>query len=120
MEILKVVNLAVIFLLEVCLLVIFGLWGFTTGDSLGLKVLLGIGTPALVAVFWGMFMAPKARRRFPSPWHQVAQVVIFGIATFALAGAGQQTLAIIFAVVFAITFILRLVWKQSAASMVKQ
>jgi len=115
MELLKSVNLVVTFLLELCLVVAFGYWGFTTGDALWLKILLGIGTPALAAVLWGLFMAPRAARRLPSPWHEIGQVVFFGLGTLALYAAGQPTLAILFAVVFAVNLVLRLVWKQSAA-----
>lgn len=115
MQAIKGANLAVTFILELCLLVAFGYWGFTTGDSLWLKILLGIGTPVLAAVLWGLFMAPKAARRLPSPWHEIAQVVFFALGTAALYAAGQPTFALLFAVVFAVNFVLRLVWKQSAA-----
>lgn len=117
MEILKGANLVVSFLLELCLLVAFGYWGFVTGDALWLKLVLGIGVPVLVAVVWGLFMAPKAARPLPRPWHDVAEVVLFGLGILALFAAGQATLAIVFAVVFAINFVLRLIWKQSAASL---
>lgn len=111
MEILKGANLALAFLWELCLLVAFGYWGFVTGDALWLKLLLGIGLPVLVAVVWGLFMAPKAARRLSRPWHEVAEVALFGLGALALFAAGQPTLAILFAVVFAINFVLRLVWK---------
>lgn len=119
MEMLKGVNLAVTFILELCLLVAFGYWGFMAGYVPRLKIELAIGMPVVVVIFWGLFMAPKAVWRLPSPWHEIAEVVIFALGTIALFAAGQTTLAILFAVVFAINFVLRLVWKQSAASLAR-
>ncbi len=110
---LKGANLALAFILELCLLAAFGYWGFTTGDSLLMKIGLGIGVPLLAAVVWGIFMAPKAVRPLRAPLHQIIECVIFGLAFVALYVAGQPTLAIIFAIVFVINLVLRIVWKQT-------
>ena len=77
-----------------------------------MQLLLGIGTPILVAVLWGIFMSPRAARPIAPPLHQIAELVIFGLGIVALYAAGQTTLAFIFAIVFAINFILRLVWRD--------
>ena len=60
MDALKSINLAVRFLLELCVLAAVGYWGFKTSSGWFLKILLGIGAPLLIAVIWGMFGAPKA------------------------------------------------------------
>lgn len=112
MEIVKGANLALAFVLELCLLVAFGYWGFVTGGNLPLQILLGIGTPLLVAVVWGVFMAPKAIRPLPPRPHRVVEVILFALGTAALYAAGQSTLALIFAAVFVMNFGLRLLWKQ--------
>ena len=112
MTIAKGANLALAFFLELCMLVAFGYWGFTTGSSLPLQILLGIGAPVLAAVFWGIFMAPKAVRPLPRMAHKVAELVIFGLAIVALYAAGQPMLAAIFAALFAVNFVLGLVWNQ--------
>ena len=112
MEIVQGANLALSFILELCLLAALGYWGFVTGDSVLMKIVLGIGAPLLAAVVWGIFMAPKAVRPLNAPLHQIIECVIFGVAFIALYVAGQPTLAIIFAIVFAINFVLRIVWKQ--------
>lgn len=39
-------------------------------------------------------------------------MIIFGLATVALFTTGQTTLAVIFAVVYVVNVVLRLVWKQ--------
>jgi hypothetical protein len=57
---LKSINLGVRFLLELCMLAAVGYWGFKTSSGWLLKTLPGIGTPLLIAVIWGSFVAPKA------------------------------------------------------------
>ena len=113
MSILKSANLALSFFLELCLLAAFAVWGFSTGSGLSIQLLMGIGAPVLVAVLWGLFMAPKAYRPLQPPLHQIAELIIFGLAFVALYAAGQPTLTLIFAIVFAINFILRLVWRDA-------
>ena len=63
MEAIKGLNLGVRFLLELCILVILGYWGFKTGGQTITKILLGIGSPILFAVVWGAFLAPKSSMR---------------------------------------------------------
>lgn len=58
MDVLKLLNLALRFLLELCLLAAVGYWGFKTQSGLLMKILFGIGLPVLIAVLWGTFLAP--------------------------------------------------------------
>lgn len=109
---LKLANLALSFVLELCLLVALGYWGFETGTSPFAKVALGIGAPLLAAIIWGVFMAPRASVPLPEPWHLVLAVVLFGAAAAALYVAGHPTLAWVLALVFVINRILIYVWQQ--------
>ncbi len=60
MDLLKMLNLGLRFFLELCVLVIFGYWGYKTGgSSIWMKLVLGIGSPILFAIVWGIFLAPK-------------------------------------------------------------
>ena len=63
MEILKFINIGLRFLLELCILAIFGYWGFKTGSNLFMKFLLSLGAPILFAVLWGVFLAPESSMR---------------------------------------------------------
>lgn len=67
METIKSANLALTFLLELCLLGAFALWGFATGNGLPMQIGLGIGVPLVVAIVWGLVMAPRAARRLKPP-----------------------------------------------------
>ena len=98
MEGVKGLLLAVRFGLELAALIALGYWGFKTSDGTLTKILLGVGTPIVAAVLWGLFVSPKAR--FGSPvLKAVFEFVVFGAAALALVGADQVRLAIAFAVV---------------------
>jgi hypothetical protein len=112
MDVVKGANLGLAFLLELCMLAAFGYWGWQTGDNLPAKLGLGIGTPLLVAVFWGLFMAPKATWPLGQPWHLLLQVLLFGAAAVALYTAGRPTLAWIFALAFVVNTVLVAIWRQ--------
>ena len=99
------INLGLAFLLELAALAAFLFWGFGATDNTVLNILLGIGTPLVVSVFWGMFMAPTAKRRVSGVVYYVLQSIVFGLACIALWAANQPMLAIILAVVFVLNTI---------------
>lgn len=112
MEGLKLLNLAVRFGMELGMLAIFGYWGFKTGSTPLMRWLLGLGAPLLAAVFWGMFMAPKAAWRLQGPVFLLAEVILFGLAGWALYASGQKNLTLWFGVIYLINRILMVLWKQ--------
>ncbi|HVO44404.1 MAG TPA: YrdB family protein [Aggregatilineales bacterium] len=112
---LRTANLGVTFLLELGMLGALAYWGFQTGASLPVKIVLGIGTPPLVAVIWGWLMAPRSATRLKGSAYLLLKLVLFGAAAIGLAAAGQVTLAIVFAVVAVINQILLMVWKDEPA-----
>ena len=105
MKMFAMANLALAFLLELAALAAFMFWGFGATSNTLLNILLGIGVPLLVAVFWGMFMAPTAKRRVSGVVYYVLQGVVFGLAALALWAANQPVLAIVLAVVFVLNTI---------------
>ena len=90
--------LTLAFVAELAALVALGHWGFTQGGSTVTKVLLGIGTPLVAAVLWGLFAAPQAPVRI-AVLALVVKVVVFGSATLALVATGHPRLAAALAVV---------------------
>jgi uncharacterized protein DUF2568 len=90
--------LALRFFLEIGALVALGYWGFETGDG-WLGAVLGIGAPFLAAVAWGAFVSPKAGVKLAEPLRLAVELLFFGAAAAALAGAGRPELAVAFAVV---------------------
>ena len=112
MNLIHSVNLAIRFLLELCILVIFGYWGFKTGQTGLTKVLLGIGSPILFAIVWGVLLEPKSASRVHEPWLVWLEIIVFGLATWALARSGRLNLAVAFGAIYLLNKILMLIWRQ--------
>lgn len=112
MELLKSLNLALRFLLELGVLAIFGYWGFKTGSNPFIKFLLGLGAPILFAVTWGTFLAPKSPLRLSDPWLFLLELVLFALAGWALYSTGNVPLAAAFGVIYILNKILMLIWRQ--------
>lgn len=110
--VLKWINLALTFVLELSLLAAYAYWGFHAGKTPVMKVILGIGAPLLAVVIWGAIMAPKSPMKLQGAAYLVVKCVLFSLAVAALIAAGQTPLGIILAVVFVINTILLYVWKQ--------
>ena len=83
-------------------LITWGLHG--VGGALGW--VLAIAAPALFAVVWGAFLAPRAPRRLHDPARLVAEVVLFGLAAIALFAADLPVLGAIDAVVAVLGIVL--------------
>ncbi len=115
---LKMGNLALAFLLELCMLAALVAWGFQTGGSPLVRVLLGVGVPLLVILIWARFMAPSSARRLVGTSYLLLKLVIFGAAALGLAVIGQIALAIAFAVVSVVNQVLLLAWKQESLGQV--
>ena len=110
MELLKNINLLLMFLLELCMLAALGYWGFTLDQGLAVRVGVGLAAPLLAAVVWGVWMAPKASNPLQEPWHLLLELLIFGLAITALYAAGQLQLALAFGIVYTINVVLRYAW----------
>ncbi len=91
---------------ELAALAAFAVWGFTAGPSTALAIVLGVGAPLAFAVVWGLLLAPRARRRLPMPWLLVAKLVLFALATVALAAAGLPALAVVLGSLAAVHLVL--------------
>ncbi|MFO7684309.1 MAG: YrdB family protein [Chloroflexota bacterium] len=87
MALLQTINLGVRFALELCLLAAFGYWGFQLERGWLVRIVAGIGLPLLVAVVWGMFIAPKAPYLLAEPGRFLLELLLFA------SGAGMLWLA---------------------------
>jgi hypothetical protein len=116
MAALKMLNLALAFFLELAALAAFAYWGFTANSGV-LAVLLGVGAPLLLAVVWGLYLAPRSSKRLKGMTLAVTKLVIFGLAALCLVAAGQRTVGLIFAAVSLIHVVLSVVWNQENAAL---
>lgn len=112
MEGLKSANLALAFLLELCALAALGFWGFRTGQSFFMKLVLGLGLPLVVAIFWGAFLAPKAAVAVSEPLHTILELLVFALAAVLLYVSGQPGPAWIFGLAVVVNQMLLAVWQQ--------
>jgi uncharacterized protein DUF2568 len=58
---LKNINLAARFVLELVALGAVAYWGTENAGTQSLRLGLGVGLPLLSALLWGMFVSPRAR-----------------------------------------------------------
>lgn len=112
MEGIKAINLGVRFLLEILVLVILGYWGFHVSQGTIFKILLGIGTPLLAAVIWGMFGAPKAPYVLSGFSFLLLEIVIFGLPVVVLYVFEKQMLAFIYGLIVVINLVFMKIWDQ--------
>jgi hypothetical protein len=112
MDALKILNLAVRFLLELCMLAAVAFWGFKTQNSWLMKILLGIGLPVLIATLWGTFLAPKATRPLSGASFLTLEMILFATGALALFASGKPTLGWVYTITIVVNKILLIVWKQ--------
>jgi len=94
----KLFNLALRFLLELCMLAAVGCWGFKIQSGWVLKILFGIGLPLLIAILWGTFLSPKATRPLHGASFLTLELVLFSSGAFALFAVGELTLGWIYTI----------------------
>lgn len=105
-------NLALRFMLEVCGLVSLGYWGFQAIGPGWKKITLGIGSPLLIAIIWGMFGSPKAWVKLSAPLHLLLELVIFGLPAIALYVTGNKRLALIYGLLVVFNRLMMFIWHQ--------
>jgi Protein of unknown function (DUF2568) len=93
-RVMRAANLALRFLLE--LVALAGL--ADGGDALG-GWLAAVLTVVAAAVVWGLWCAPKARRRLSRPVRTAVEAAVFGLGAGGYVVAGRTVLAVAFAVV---------------------
>ena len=97
-------NDVVAFLVEVGVLVLLSVAGFSASGPTLLRVLLGIGMPVVAGVLWGLFAAPRARVS-SSPLRLATNVLVLGAGVV----AGFLVLPLPWALVFAVVVVVNLV-----------
>lgn len=110
--VLRPANRGLRFLLEVLALLAIAYWGFHTGDSLPVRIALGLAAPLLVAVVWGLFGSPKAAVPVSDRSRLLLEGLVFGSATAGLYSVGQPILAGMFATLVVANHALMRRWDQ--------
>ena len=85
------------FVLELCTLAAFAYSAAQLGDG-PVRVLLAVAAIAAAGAFWGVLVAPKARRRLADPLRLVVEIVFFAAAGLSLVAAGAVWIGVALAV----------------------
>lgn len=109
---LKMLNLGVQFLLELCMLAAIGYWGFMISPGWGMKIVLGIGLPILLIVIWGLFVAPRAAYPLHGVPHLLLRLTLLGSGAVALFASDRADLGWPYTIILVVSEILMIVWKQ--------
>jgi hypothetical protein len=104
----KEANLALRFLLELCLLAALAYVG------LQVSVVLAVLAPLVAAIVWGLFVAPKARFPVSLVLWLAVQAVLFGAAVVGLIAVGSVVLGLVFGLAVLVNLALVLFWRQRA------
>jgi Protein of unknown function (DUF2568) len=107
----KSANLAVKFLLEIWAVAGFALWGATAASGAA-AVVLAIAAPAAMVAVWGLFAAPRSRRRLAAPARIPLELGVFALAAVALVAAGSTAVAIAFGALAAVNAVLLTAFRQ--------
>ena len=108
----RVINLTIRFLLELCALAGLCYSGYHAVSDEAARIVLAIAAPLALAVLWGLFAAHKARFPPPRGLKAILGFLFLEGAAGSLALAGQGELAAIFAAVIAVNSALLYLWKQ--------
>jgi hypothetical protein len=90
------------FLLELALLAGAAVVGWRVGGGGIPGALLAVIGAVVVAVLWGLAIAPRARRRWPDPRRLMLELVIFAVVGGALAATGSAAAGLVLAVASAV------------------
>jgi hypothetical protein len=111
----KHANAALMFFLELGVLVSVAYWGFALSPNWGIKLLAGLGGPALFIAAWALFGAGGgANAVYPLTGlgRAALEILWFGGGGLALYASGLVTSAAVFSALFILNAVLRIVWKQ--------
>lgn len=98
-SVLRVINLGIRFLLELCALAVACYWGATLRAGGATRLLFAELLPVTVAALWALFISPKAT--WPAGRHGQAGLglLVFLLAAGALAHRGHPLMALVLAAV---------------------
>ncbi|WP_344378835.1 YrdB family protein [Agromyces tropicus] len=91
------------FLLELFAIATLAIFGFTAFALPWPGILTGLGLPLLAILLWGLFRSPKAVFRVDPFVKALVEIAVFSTAAIAWWVMGQPVVAVVFAVVAAVS-----------------
>lgn len=102
------VLLGLAFLAEAAMMVGLAWAGWRMSDSTPVSLVLAVLLPAVAAAVWGLWCAPRARRRLPTLYRWAVKVTLFAATLALLLAFGPQPEAAVFAVLMWLAFLVSL------------
>lgn len=99
----KILNLVVMFFVEMAMLFSYGYFGFSQPWNFITKLLFTVGVLAVAITLWAIFAAPKSARRLKMPYLAIFRSGMFLIAAFLIFQTGHTNAAIAFSIVALVT-----------------
>jgi Protein of unknown function (DUF2568) len=112
MSVVKALNLTLRFLLELVMLAGLAWTGWHLGGPWPVRLLLAVLLVVVGVVAWGLWVAPRARRRLPDPARLGVEVVLFAVASVGLAATASLPSGIGLAAAYTVNVTLGFVWHQ--------
>jgi len=106
MSALRAVNLGVRFFLEMAALASFAYWGGTLPASSLIRIAAAVALPLVVAIFWGLFVSPKARIATGRLGRAGLGLIVFLAGALAVFDRGHGSMAQVFAAVAIVSSLL--------------
>lgn len=111
MDIVKLVNTGMSFLLEVAGIIAISYWGFSLKNLGNLRYIIGIIAPIFIIVIWVIWCAPASVHRLENTGLIILKSIIFIFASFCLWHSKHSALAIILLALFVMNIILSYFFK---------
>ena len=112
-------TLVIRFMVEVVGIGALGYWGLQTSTDGFARIVLAIAAPIVLIVVWALIVAPKATNALSQPQRDLIGTGLLLLAAVALAIAGQPTLALVFAAVVVIDYVVMVVVGPAAVAGVR-
>lgn len=98
MQIVKILNQIIAFLLELGMLAAMGNWGYLQGKTKLTQYGIAILLIAMGIALWAYFAAPKSANRLPLEYRMIFELAMFLLATWMIYKSGYNSLSIVFGV----------------------
>lgn len=112
MQLIKAINAALAFSLEIAMYISYGRWGYSLSKNTFIKWLFAFIVPGIIVAIWALFAAPTAGFRLHQPLLFIAELGLMVIAAFLLFILHYAHLAYVLASLAVISQLLALILHQ--------